>query len=605
MAATLPRQRLLRWLAGLLAAVPAGAVVLITTMSPWQALLAPFFGSLYAGSTHADGRRPLDHVVLAAALAVPVGIGVQSGAAVAVGGEPIWTPTALTNSLPAVAGWVSAGTVFGLLLGPVWDRRETLFPVGEGSTEESGLGDEADPIRVVILGGGFAGFYAARRLETLFGPDQSVDLVLVSRTNALLFTPMLAEVVGGSLDPTDIATPLRSNLRRTTVIRAAVSDVNLDAQRVDLAPLPDRGEAGAEPSVTGRRVTNESSNPPSGDRVMDGGHIGESVSYDQLVIAVGSVSDYKGLEGVEAFAFDFKTLQDAMRLRSHIVACFERAVRTRDPARRRALLRFVIAGGGFAGAELAGAINDFLHELRSFYPSLPSDELEVTLVHSGERIMPELSPALSSYARERMAERGVEFRLGSYVEGADPDDGTLTISGGETIGTETLVWTAGVTPNPLVEQLTVRTDRGGIVTEPDFSVPEWDGVWAIGDCASTTDPATGEPFPPTAEFAVRAGQHLADNIHASVTGDSTRPMRYRSRGDLAVIGHQTACAELGRWRTAGLFAWVLWRAVYLAKLPGTGKKFRVTLNWLADLFFSRDIVQTFDDETREVLGHDR
>jgi len=550
-------------------------------------------GALYVLGFRVHERSALDHAVIGAGLAVPTGAFVQVGAPLLAGGVPAWPAAGMAAGIPAVAAWAGAGAAFGVLLGTVADplaaRSSLRFDA------PAGPGEPADePTRVVVLGGGFAGFYAARRLEDLFGPDRSVELTLVSRTNALLFTPMLAEVVGGSLDPTDIATPLRAGLRRTDVVRAEARDVDLEAGRVDLeAPSP------------GKRTTERPVAGDGGPDVgTDGGAAGEivdSVTYDHLVVAVGSVTDYKGMEGVAEFAFEFKTLQDAMRLRSHIIACFERAVRTTDPVARRALLRFVVAGGGFAGAELAGAVNDFVHELLSYYPSLRPEAVEVVLVHSGERIMPELSDSLADYALERMRERGVTFRLESYVEGADPAAGTVSITGDRTLRTETLVWTAGVAPNPLVDRLELPTDHGGVVADSDFSVPGHEGVWAVGDCAHVTDPGTDEPFPPTAEFAVRAGVRLAENVHATVTGGDPRPMRHDSRGALAVIGHQTACAEIGRWRISGLFAWLLWRAVYLKKLPGTERKLRVAVNWTAELFFPRDIVQTLDDPAREVM----
>lgn len=601
-------------------------------------------GALYVLGFRVHERSALDHAVIGAGLAVPTGAFVQVGVPLLAGGVPAWTAAGMAAGVPAVAAWAGAGAAFGVLLGTVADplaaRSSLRFDA------PAGPGEPADePTRVVVLGGGFAGFYAARRLEDLFGPDRSVELTLVSRTNALLFTPMLAEVVGGSLDPTDIATPLRAGLRRTDVVRAEARDVDLEAGRVDLeAPSPGKrtterpvaGDGGTDVGTDGGAAgevetrrgteskpgtgTEDGSGPEAGtgtgtgtgsgppesrragnERVPDREGIVDSVTYDHLVVAVGSVTDYKGLEGVAEFAFEFRTLQDAMRLRSHIIACFERAVRTTDPVARRALLRFVVAGGGFAGAELAGAVNDFVHELLSYYPSLPPEAVEVVLVHSGERIMPELSDSLADYALERMRERGVTFRLESYVEGADPAAGTVSITGDRSLRTETLVWTAGVAPNPLVDRLELPTDHGGVVADSDFSVPGHEGVWAVGDCAHVTDPGTDEPFPPTAEFAVRAGVRLAENVHATVTGRDPRPMRHDSRGALAVIGHQTACAEIGRWRISGLFAWLLWRAVYLKKLPGTERKLRVAVNWTTELFFPRDIVQTLDDPAPEVM----
>jgi len=601
-------------------------------LSPWYVLAGAPLGAMYVLGFSVQPRSWLDHAVLATALAVPTGTALYILGIAVSGGEQAWTAAQVGRGLPAIAAWAGAGIVFGVLLSVLSKPLTARFAVQFDPDPERGRpsADPAEePTRIVILGGGFAGFYAARRLEDLFGPDQSVELTLISRTNAVLFTPMLAEVVGGSLDPTAVATPLRTGLRRTDVTRAEVLNVDHHAKQVTLeAPsyqrqptrpaASDGGNTAEQRTVSDDTATRERGTPSGGDQQSPGSdpahhHAGngtgmtaedaaETVPYDHLVVAVGSVTDYKGLDGVAEFAFEFKTLQDAIQLRSHVITCFEQANRTSDAATRRSLLRFVIAGGGFAGAELAGALNDFVHELISYYPRIPPEDVEVTLVHSGERIMPELSDSLAEYALERMRERGVQFRLGSYVEAADPATGTVSLTGDETLTTETLVWTAGIKPNPLVNQFDLPTERGGLVAEPDFSVPGGDGLWAVGDCARVANPATGEPFPPTAEFAVRAGSHLAENLHAAVTDGEPEPMTYRSRGSLAVIGHQTACAELGRWQTSGLFAWVLWRAVYLFKLPGAERKLRVAVTWLAELFFPRDIVQTFDDRTREVLS---
>jgi NADH:ubiquinone reductase (H+-translocating) len=452
-----------------------------------------------------------------------------------------------------------------------------------GDLAQVWLGPEPEPppalprsvTRIVILGGGFAGVTTAENLEKLFGADPSVSLTLVSDTNALLFTPMLAEVAGSSLEPTHISTPLRTSLRRTQVMRGRVSQVDVHARRVMLSV--DEPGGGHEPSASDREL-----------------------AYDHLVLALGGVSNYLGLRNVERLAFDFKSLRDAMRIRNHVIAMFERADAEPDPARRSELLTFVVAGGGFAGVELAGALNDFARGMVADYPNLRGDDLRIVLVHSRDRILPELSESLAAYALERLRARGVTFKLETRL--ADAQEGVVILSPDEQIRARTLVWTAGTVPNPILATLPVPRDkRGAVVVDGTMAVAGHPGLWAVGDCAALTDARTGQRCPPTAQFALREGRTLAGNIHAACRGETPRPFHFNALGVLCVIGHHTACAELavpfGRGKTvrfSGLLAWLMWRTIYLSKLPGLERKVRVMTDWTIELFFPRDIVQTID-----------
>jgi NADH dehydrogenase len=411
---------------------------------------------------------------------------------------------------------------------------------------------------------------AAECLEDQLAGDPSISISLVSETNALLFTPMLAEVAGSSLEASHISAPLRSALRQTNFIRGCVTGIDLEARKVFLD--------GAEPA------SNET---------------GRELEYDHLVLALGSVSNYLGMANVEKFAFNFKSLLDAIRIRNHVIEMFEKADREQDPEMRRRLLTLVVAGGGFAGVELAGALNDFAHGIFADYRNLAVEELSVILVHSRNRILPELSESLAEYALVRMKQRGVKFRLEARLVDVQP--GLVILSDGQ-ITAETLIWTAGTAPSPLLKTLAFeKNSRGAVVVDSFLSVPGYPGVWALGDCAAVNDAKTGEPCPPTAQFALREAQTIATNIRAALSGMPGKPFHFDSLGSLCVIGHQTACAELtvpfARTRSlrfSGLLAWLMWRGIYLSKLPGLERKIRVLMAWTLELFFPRDIIQTIE-----------
>jgi NADH dehydrogenase len=383
---------------------------------------------------------------------------------------------------------------------------------------------------------------------------------------------MLAEVAASSLEPTHISTPLRSSLHRTRVVRAQVAGIDLKNRRVKLS-----------------------------DRE-------ETLPYDHLVLALGAVSSLPPGDGIAEHALEFKTLADAIRIRNHVIDAFDHADAEPNPARRRALLTFVVAGGGFSGAELVGGLNDFARGMLADYPNLSADDLRIVLVHSRERILPELSASLADYALERMRARGVTFELNARVSAARP--GVVVLQRTELektdatkkpepvqleIPTETLVWAAGTAPSPLLKELAVERDkRGAVLVENTLAVRGHTGLWALGDCAIVPDAKTGKPCPPTAQFAIREARTLARNLCASIAGEPLQPFHFDSLGTLCVVGHHTACAEIKGYKFSGFFAWFLWRTLYLIKLPGLERKVRVVGDWTIELFFPRDILQTID-----------
>jgi NADH:quinone reductase (non-electrogenic) len=410
--------------------------------------------------------------------------------------------------------------------------------------------------RILILGGGFGGLYTARHLEKTVARDPTVEVTLINRDNFFLFTPMLHEVAACDLDLTHIVNPVHKMLRRVNFFPGDVEAIDFPGKRVVVAHGFDQ-------------------------------HTHE-LAYDHLVIALGAITNFFNIPGLQECAVTMKSLGDAVALRNRLIALLEEANAEccADPT---ALLTFVVAGGGFAGVETIAGINDFAREALAFYPHLSADRLRMVLVHPGPVILPELNPKLGTYAQQKLAERQVEIRVNTRVTGFS--DHCVALSDGSTIPANTLIWTAGTSPNPLLAALPCKKERGRILVDAYMEVPEWPGVWALGDCAMVPDGKTGNYYPPTAQHALREGKVLAHNITAAIGGGRKKPFVFSTLGQLAAIGKRTGVANILGINFSGFIAWWLWRTIYLSKLPGFEKKLRVALDWTLDLLFSRDLVQ--------------
>ncbi|MGO8905768.1 MAG: FAD-dependent oxidoreductase [Solirubrobacteraceae bacterium] len=412
--------------------------------------------------------------------------------------------------------------------------------------------------RVVVLGGGFGGVYTALHLERLFAKGAPVEVSLVNRENYLVFQPMLAEVIAGDVGILDTVSPLRQLLRRTDLFVREVEGVDLSRRVVTLG-------AGLTPQA-------------------------HELPFDHLVIALGNVTDFRGVPGFPEHALAFKTLADSVRIRNHVIHVLEQSSVVSDADLRRTMLTFVVAGGGFSGTEVAAALNGFVRRAVRDYRSIPPGEVRVVLVHSGATVLErELTPSLAAYATAALAEQGIELALGQRLVAASPQSAVL--SDGRRISTRTLISTVPSSPNPVVEQLDLPTERGRLVCDPTMAVEGADGVWAVGDCALIPMPG-GQSCPPTAQHAIRQAKTLAANIVASHTGGRARSFAFTGRGKLGALGHHRAVAELpGGVRIAGLPAWLMWRGVYWSKLPGASRKARVAISWLSDLVLPPHPVQ--------------
>ncbi len=410
---------------------------------------------------------------------------------------------------------------------------------------------------IVIVGGGFAGIAVARRLERRLRAGEA-EIVLLSRDNYSLFTPMLPEVTSGELEVRHVVTPIREQLARTRFVLADVDTVDVGRREVTYHHV-----------LTGTRIIQR---------------------YDHLVLALGSSTSTFGLPGIAEYTWPLKRLEDADALRNHLVWLLELADTVADDARRRRLLTLAVVGGGFTGVETAGEIVELFRSVLRFYKKLRVDEVRMILVEAGPSLLAGLPPKMGEYSRRVLERRGVEVLLGDGV--ASADERGLTLQSGRRIESETIVWSAGVKPSPTIASIALpTTKRGAVNTERDMRVRGFDDVWALGDCAAIPD-GSGGVFPMTAQHAIREGPLLADNIVAVLRGERTKPFRYRALGMMAALGGRKAVAQLpGNVVITGFIAWFFWRTYYLLRLPGLDRKLRVAFDWTLELLFPRDTAE--------------
>ena len=417
--------------------------------------------------------------------------------------------------------------------------------------------EEMKKVKIVIAGGGFAGLYVAKYLDKTLACRHDVEVILISRENFILFTPMLHEVAAGDLYPGDIVNPLRRILRHVKIAEVDVKRIDLDNRLVRCTGGVANGELG--------------------------------FAFDHLLLTLGSETNFFGMHDLRDRAVTMKNLSDAALLRNRVVTFLEQASLERDEAARRALLTFVTAGGGFSGAETTGAINDFVRETVRYYPQLSEELIRVVVVHPGSHLLPEFDEELGRYAEHKLRERKVEVIKGARV--ASYDGWLVRLSDGTSINAATLIWTAGVKPGACIASLPHEKEKGRLRVNEYLAVPGLTGVWAAGDCAAVPDVKTGKFHPPTAQHGLREGLVAAKNIKAAILGRPLKPFVFTTLGQLATIGRRTGVAKVFGIKFSGFIAWWLWRTIYLAKLPRLAKKLRVMMSWTLDLLFGAEIDQ--------------
>lgn len=422
-----------------------------------------------------------------------------------------------------------------------------------------------DKRNVVVIGGGFAGTQLVKRLEKLLTAEWQV--VLVSEENYTTFNPMLAEVVGASVLPSHVIAPIRRMVRKTRFISAKVTQIDLQNRRV----------------------------------VFDGEERQGSVDFEHLVFAFGTRASLDLVPGMREHAMPFKLLGDALKVRNRVIEQMEKADQESDPEQRRFMGHFIVVGAGFSGVEVGGAIQDFIRSSQKHYPRLHDADLKVSIIHRKALPLQELPESLGASCLARMSKRGIEMVMQSGV--SQIDSRGVETAGGERIDGATVICTIGTQPNPLIDTLEVQKDRGRIVTDPDMSLAQFDHIWAIGDCAVIPNAHNQSTAPPTAQFAIREGQQLADNIASAIAGRATNAFSYESRGSMATIGHLNGVAELfGLVRLGGFSAWLVWRAFYLMLMPTLAKKTRIFFEWTWSMLFSPDIINLRFTTTQQASG---
>jgi NADH:quinone reductase (non-electrogenic) len=420
------------------------------------------------------------------------------------------------------------------------------------------------PIRVVIIGGGFAAVQFAKTLRSKLRASDC-EILLFNRENHMVFHPLLADVAGASINADAAAAPLRQML-------PGVGCRTERVQRIDL--------------------------PASEIEFDDGNGVLTRLHYDHVVIACGAESNLGIIPGMTEHAFAFKVMRDAIELRQHVVGQMEKAEASSDPGRRRWFLNFIVVGAGFSGVEVAGEINELVRSSTRFYHNFHKEDVVVTLVHSQDQILPEVAPKLREFARKKMEKAGITILLNSRAVAATHEG--IELNNGRKLPGATIICTIGTAIGPLVQNLDVPKEHGRIRTVPEMRIEGQTNAWAVGDCALVVNALDNKPSPTTGQFAERQGRQAALNLVRVLRGEPTKPFSFKALGQLCSIGGYSAVAEMLGMRISGFLAWLLWRGVYLFKLPTWSRRIKVALDWTWDVLFPRDLSFLNTDAAQQV-----
>jgi NADH dehydrogenase len=429
----------------------------------------------------------------------------------------------------------------------------------------SGGGDDGqvNPTRILVVGGGHVGLYAALRLSRRLGPRQA-EVTVVDPQPHMTYQPFLPEAAAGNISPRHTVVPLRRELKRCHVLAGEVT-------RIEHA----RKVATVEPVIGPAR----------------------EIEYDHIVVAPGSVSRTLPIPGLREHAIGFKTIGEAIYLRNHVLERLDVAATTDDAATRRRALTFVFVGGGYAGIEALAEMEDMARDALRYYPELSADQMRWVLVEATQRILPEVGRDMGAYTVQQLLRRGIDIRLETRLESCV--DGVVRLSDGDEFPADTIVWTAGVKPHPMLDNTDLPRDERGRITclatlqvvRPDGSVVE--GAWSAGDCAAVPDLTAAEPgalCSPSAQHAVRQARRLADNIVAVLRSRAPRPYRHRHVGSVAGLGLHKGVAQVYGVKLKGLPAWFMHRTYHMSRIPSLNRKVRVVVDWTLALFLRREVV---------------
>ena len=409
---------------------------------------------------------------------------------------------------------------------------------------------QAQQKKLIIIGGGFSGVKLASKLEKTMPEDW--DIYLLSKTNFITYNPLLPEVIGASILPGHVQAPIRLILKRTRIRMVTVDIIDYETNTVYY----------------------------HNDRKA-------SLKFDQLVLAAGVQANTNMLPGLHEHTLPLKTVGDALHIRNQVIERLEQATIHPDEKRRKELTSFVVLGGGFSGVETVGELDDFLKSAQRFYKNVERKDCRIVIVHSGDRLLPELSEKLSANTLKNFKKRGIEVMLNERAEKVE-DEKVILKSGTELDGA-TIICTIGTAPHAFIGNNALESERGKIVTQADMSVEGGAGVWAMGDCALVPNQESGQWCPPTAQFADRQAKVLAKNIVAKLAGKETKAFSYKPLGMLASIGHNKAVAQVFGLQFSGLIGFMMWRGLYLLKVPTLARKVRLFLEWNWAMFFPPDI----------------